>query len=354
LAKDKLVAQALGGSVSIIIVIVNTILKFATIYGIYWVGEDTNSEQLTSITNGVFIAQFFNTGILILLVNGNMTEHEPHRLTKFIRGPFYDYYPMWYQEVGMKILMTMLINSILPYTVLASSFIVPKLMRGLDSKFKGVYQTKKTSMASYIDLYSGKDYVIHFKYSNILNIVYVTMLYGIGMPILFPVAAFNFLNQYICERYILAYEMKQPPALDDRLTKNALEKLKYAPLMMIFNAYWMLGNKQIFSNGVSLINNTLEKMRSGHFFQIQVDHTSPLLLMCAASVFLILIQKFFDESLKKWGFSLQAKDIEVDEDLPDFFETVKLSMADELLAEELNMRNNFGFSYNDGDTIDEL
>ena len=59
------------------IVIVNTILKLVTIKGIEWVGEDTNSEQLTSITNGVFIAQFFNTGILILLVNGNMTEHSP-------------------------------------------------------------------------------------------------------------------------------------------------------------------------------------------------------------------------------------------------------------------------------------
>jgi hypothetical protein len=58
-----------------VIVIINLILKTVTIMGIEWVGEDTNSEQLTSITNGVFIAQFFNTGILILLVNGNMTEH---------------------------------------------------------------------------------------------------------------------------------------------------------------------------------------------------------------------------------------------------------------------------------------
>jgi hypothetical protein len=63
---------------------VNVILKNVIIRGITWVGEDTNSQQLSSITNGVFIAQFFNTGILILLVNGNMTEHSPHFITKYV------------------------------------------------------------------------------------------------------------------------------------------------------------------------------------------------------------------------------------------------------------------------------
>ena len=74
----------------------------------------------------------------------------------------------------------------------------------------------------YRDLYSGGDYVIHFKYSGIINIVYITCMYGVGMPILFPIAALNFINQYICERIVIAYFMKQPPALDDKLTKNAL------------------------------------------------------------------------------------------------------------------------------------
>lgn len=35
---------------------------------------------------------------------------------------------------------------------------------------------------------------------------------------------------------------------------------------------------------------------------------------------------------------MQEKDIEVDEDLPNFFKSIKLSQADEILAEEKNMR----------------
>ena len=112
-------------------------------------------------------------------------------------------------------------------------------------------------MSGYKDLYSGADYVIHFKYSGILNICYITLMYGIGMPILFPLAALNLLNQYVVERLIVAWNVKQPPALDDKLTVNALEMLKFAPLIMLFNGYWMLSNQQIFNNKTSMIENTI-------------------------------------------------------------------------------------------------
>jgi hypothetical protein len=49
--------------------------------------------------------------------------------------------------------------------------------------------TKKTSRSPYKALYSGSDYVIHFKYSGILNIVYIAFMYGMGLPLLFPIAA---------------------------------------------------------------------------------------------------------------------------------------------------------------------
>ena len=51
---------------------------------------------------------------------------------------------------------------------------------------------------------------------------------------------------------------------------------------------------------------------------------------------------------------MQGKEIEVDEDLPNFFDTIKLSMADEIIAENTNMIENYGFEPNDPDTIDRL
>ena len=262
---DKLMSMILGTSISFIIIFVNVILKMSIINLITWVGEDTVSEQLSSITNGVFYAQFFNTGILILMVNANLTEHEPKALTKYVEGPYFDYMPQWYASVGDKIVNTMLINSILPYVGLVTGFLIPKLKRLLDNKFSGdPYRTKKNAMAGYKDLYSGADYVIHFKYSGVLNIVYITMMYGMGMPILFVLAAFNFFNQWVCERIIVAYQMKLPPALDDKLTVNCIRMLSFAPLLLLFNGYWMLGNRQIFENMWYYIDKSNHSMVSNH------------------------------------------------------------------------------------------
>jgi hypothetical protein len=355
LKKDQLISKIFGQSVAFVIIAINLVLKTIIIKGITWVGEDTNSEQLASITNGVFVAQFFNTGFLLLLVNGNMSEHWPHFITKFIQGPFYDYMPDWYVNVGGKIVQTMLINSIMPYVGLVTGFLIPAIKRKLDRKFgSSVYVTKKTSMAVYKDLYSGAEYVIHFKYSNILNIMYITMMYGLGMPLLFPIAAFNFMNQYVCERIIIAYTVRLPPALDNKLTLNALDMLKWSPILFLFNGYWMLSNPQIFENKYSLIQTSLETMKSGHFPYFGVNWAAPLLLMCIASIFLVTVQKIFASYLMQWGFALQSQEIEVDEDLPNFFKVIKLSQADTLVSMENNMKDNFGFSFNDPDTIELL
>lgn len=67
------------------------------------------------------------------------------------------------------------------------------------------YKTKTTSMQVYVDLYSGPEYYIHFKYSGILNVAFVTMMYGMGVPMLFPIAAFTYFVLYSLERLLVAY-----------------------------------------------------------------------------------------------------------------------------------------------------
>lgn len=76
--------------------------------------------------------------------------------------------------------------------------------------------------------------------------------------------------------------------------------------------------------------------------------------MCLACILLTAIQKLFADHLQRWGFTMQAKEIEVDEDLPPFFESIKITQAEEVLLEEHNMLHNYGFSFNDGDTIGKL
>ena len=56
------------------IVVVNFLLRLVIIKLIIYIGKPTETEQTKLITNGVFLVQFFNTGVLLLLVNANLNE----------------------------------------------------------------------------------------------------------------------------------------------------------------------------------------------------------------------------------------------------------------------------------------
>ena len=129
------------------------------------------------------------------MVNANLTEHKWIPFNEYFTGPYYDYTPMWYADVGFKIVQTQIIQSMLPYSTLVMGFMIPIMMRLWDNSCScSKYKTGKTSMQPYKDVYSGVDYIIHFKYSGILSVTYLTLMYGVGMPILFPIAAFNLFN----------------------------------------------------------------------------------------------------------------------------------------------------------------
>lgn len=167
-----------------------------------------------------------------------------------------------------------------------------------------MYATKKTSTALYKALYSGNAYVIHFKQSGLINIVFVSLTYGIGMPLLFPIAAFNCLNQYICERIVVAYNVPLPPTLDDRLTKSVISILMYAPILMLGNAYWMVSNPSIFNDGFVYIDQLGDSMKSGHLVKFSVDWATPAFVMAVASVFILFMTMFFHSHMVRWGFTL--------------------------------------------------
>ena len=68
-----------------------------------------------------------------------------------------------------------------------------------------------------MEVVDGPIYYIHYKYSSILNITFVTFMYGFGMPILFPIAAVSLLVLYFVEKTLLFYAYRLPPMYDEHL-----------------------------------------------------------------------------------------------------------------------------------------
>lgn len=332
---------AITNGVTGFVVVVNTILTELTIRLITWIGYDTQSEMMTKITNGIFVAQFFNTALIYLLVYANFGDTIPS-LSTWFRGPYLDYDSGWYSTVGASLLVyTMLFNSVFPQIMQVVSDLQVWFARRKDQSWekdplKIPYATKLTQVTQYIHLYSGQDYIVHFRYSGVLTTVYVTMMYGVGIPVLFPIAAFTLGLFWLHEKYHMAYNYQLPPSFDDKLTNNCIQMLRYSPILLLFNGYWMLSNQQIFNSVINFKETTLSYMSTSHSLNTiwQVSQGSPLLLIGIAVFAIFILQTYFAETLTKWGFGFSDVEIEVDENLPNFFKAVKLSEADWLVSED--------------------
>lgn len=89
---------------------------------------------------------------------------------------------------------------------------------------------------------------MHFKYAAVMNIVFITCMFGVGLPILYPIAVLALVILYISEKYMLYYAYQVPPTYDEKLSQNVIAHLKVAPLIMLLSGYWMLSSKQLLSN----------------------------------------------------------------------------------------------------------
>lgn len=72
-------------------------------------------------------------------------------------------------------------------------------------------RTHTKSIYGFSDIYSGAVFYIHYKYSTLLNIAFVCLLYGSIIPLLFFVGLASYIVFYTVERLVLAYSYRRPP-----------------------------------------------------------------------------------------------------------------------------------------------
>lgn len=350
-------AKILGTLISFIVIAINIILKFTILNMVFTIGEDTKSQQNSTVTRGVFLAQFANTGFVVLLVNANLTEHFPKEITKHFKGPYYDYMPLWFVDVAIKIQMAMTINMIMPLIGIAITFTVPLIKRKIDNKnTDDPYVTRSTTLAWYKFFNGPGEYMIHFKYSDALNVCFVCTMYGLAMPLLFPIAAITLLFQQFGEKIAIAWVARLPPAMDNALNNNAISMVGFAPMFLLMNGFWLVDNKAIFNNVWVYRMRVTDNMKSNHHFQgFVVNQATPLLLFAVFSWALRIITTVVpEETLARLGFTLSSEELSVDEDLPNFFEALKLKHADQVVSEYHNIKDRYGLEIEDADLIAKL
>lgn len=220
-----------------------------------------------------------------------------------LKGPFPDLTEQWYIIIAPSLIMTMMINAFYVYIDFGISFATSALFRALDQGFSTYFcckkekTTKALTIQAYVNLYAGPQHSMAYRYSAILVTSWICLMYGVCMPIMFPIGALTYMNYYIADRFLVAYYFRRPPVYDEKLQRMSLTMMKYAPILMFFFGYWCLGNMQIFSNTIEPLVNTGVPLTTEHTWLPAGNQALPLFIMGFVCMVSFLFDDFFGNHL---------------------------------------------------------
>lgn len=142
--KDQVIGRIKGTGVAILVSVVNIIFRLLSFRLIHWIGYDARSAEISNILTTVFCTNFINTGVLLLLINADLTKLSDYTEHLPLRGVYPDLNENWYADIGPALVQTMQISAVMPYIEFSIAYFIKCLMRMLDS---GCYccKEKKTT-----------------------------------------------------------------------------------------------------------------------------------------------------------------------------------------------------------------
>lgn len=203
--KDKSSSTRWGLFATVIVVIVNQVLKQIIVHTSPWLKSHTVEEELQSKVVRIFLCQLTNTAILVLLSKSTVGP--------FAKLPGEHYSSMnakWYAAVAAPMLVTMMIQFSMPvfmHICMACIYWVIRLVKS------GSTVTQNQLNALYIP--KPRDFAAG--YGEILLAMSVTLIYGPAIPALYFVAAAGFGLRYCVEMYADLRLYRKPPLYSKQL-----------------------------------------------------------------------------------------------------------------------------------------
>jgi len=148
-----------------VINIVNIMLKFFLRKFIKYERKHDKTEEVVSTTFLLFFVTYFNTAVILFMVNINFDLNLPEWFP-ILAGEYDDLTVEWYRNVGSSIIMTMIIGIFSPHIANSFWWILGFAKRLWDRKCTCDYKrTRQVFQIDYEMKYIGADYLMEYRYS---------------------------------------------------------------------------------------------------------------------------------------------------------------------------------------------
>mmetsp|Transcript_8263 Transcript_8263/g.19413 ORF Transcript_8263/g.19413 Transcript_8263/m.19413 type:complete len:1040 (-) Transcript_8263:118-3237(-) len=231
---------------STVVMVINVVLQLVLVILAEFERPLSHTSLNSSMMKKAFWAQTLNTGFVLFFVNFWAPEVLREAVLVIpgvgfllLRGDFAEITRGWYAVVGVTILMNMLLNAFVPACVTFAKMIVNVLMRCC-------FRSSVAHQAELLELYTNPEFDIKQKYAQLLTTVFVTVMYGSGLPLLYFLASIFMFFQYWADKYCLLWGSRRPPHYDTKMATEAIESMLYAIPFHCVLAILMYGQTCVF------------------------------------------------------------------------------------------------------------
>jgi len=197
-----------------LVLLINYFLKKNAILSVRMMKLPRKSTQMAVLQSLIFLLTFVNQGLAILLIN---THFGWKGSLESVDGDFSDFSDGWFREVAYMVVSPMIISIFTPLVSNFINFIWFEWFGLLDRSFtnRKLYMTKQDSALSYCDVHYGAEIPLFTKYPFLMNVVFIAMMYGFGIPIIQVFTLCAVCVSYIIEKIAIFWHVKKPPLFDD-------------------------------------------------------------------------------------------------------------------------------------------
>ena len=328
-----------------------------------FIGFFSRTKETKFIMLGVFWIIFINYGVIYLAASYDARNNRFTIWNEFFDGLYPDFNALWFNDVGVLIVTIMMSNMYWPILEYFIFLGLRLLYRMIDQRSLCPTSSSKTtskSIGNFVEVYAGPEFELHYKYAYILVVVFVTFLFGAGLPILFPIGWLSIFNLYVVERLMMAYSYQQPIMFGTETNQACLKVMLIAPILYCVMAAWLYSNRQIFLNDIHVNS-------SGQYLFQDYSHKLTDLwkyvtpgLVYFIFLFLVLIGNFGKMMINKISRCTVGREVfkektdAVNQNLEPFDDSLTRKQLNAYFAEEQVCRKKFGFNRLLDNTFAEL
>ena len=258
--KNFLFVNGLRYGSSVITLVINILLSTIVYKLVKFERHWNRTTEVQSRALYLLIVQFINTGALVLLLNADI----PSSLWLFRVGRFNDLTSQWYKSAGSPIVLTMVINILLPHVFPLLQVFSKSCLRCIDRRctFDRTL-TRSMTQTELNKLQLGPEMALDERYAQIFTTIFVCLTYSTGMPLLLPILFVSMAVMLIADKLFFTLAYRTPPVINSDLPKAFSAILPIATITQLSIGAWMLSSEDLFplaenladTAAVSSINN---------------------------------------------------------------------------------------------------